>query len=129
MIAPTTSTVPRAVIAGKLGRFDPHGEIAALCRAERPHCLAPEAMLGGQPCTPAADVFGLGCILFVLAFGREPFAEHAGYWVRENVGLAGKRDSVEILPTALQRLIVSCWARDPQARPSALHVAQAVMKM
>ena len=89
---------------------------------------APE-VLDGQRAGPAADLYGLGCVLYLAATGHAPFegASPLAVMQRQAEGrytpLATARPD---LPAPLREGIEALLARDPAARPeSARAVAEA----
>lgn len=90
---------------------------------------APE-LLDGQRAGPAADLYGLGCVLYLAATGRAPF-EAATPLATLQRQIDGRftplKDLRPELPVALCRNIESLIARDPASRPeSARAVAEAM---
>lgn len=104
--------------------------------------MAPEVLLK-EPHSPAADVFALAVTLNEMATGAIPYSDctrdnplahtilEMGYGRQElaaAVAAEGLRPSLppDVLPQ-LAELLVKCWARRPEERPSAAEVA-AVLK-
>lgn len=93
-----------------------------------PGYMAPE-QARGDVVTSAADIFGLGCILFELFYGQcafdgeTPAARFAA--VLESMPAGDPARAGE--DTELARLIERCLAKDPHERPeSAAEIAQAL---
>ncbi|MFI7235842.1 ABC transporter substrate-binding protein [Streptomyces cyaneofuscatus] len=89
-----------------------------------PGYLAPEQASAGPVAGPACDVFSLGCVLVYAATRRRPFGEGspAGVLFRtihEDPDLDG-------VPLALLPLVTACLAKDPEARPTAGEVRDAL---
>jgi serine/threonine-protein kinase PknK len=85
---------------------------------------APEVLRGVRP-SPAADVFSLGATLFTLASGHSAFASDgdplaAVMWRIVNEPAPALPAAV---PSDLADLIAACLAKDPDARPTAVEVA------
>ncbi len=96
-----------------------------------PAYMAPEVAAGG-PATKAADVYGLGTILYVLLTGRPPYA---GATASEVLSKVTTTDPVPVrtlnpaAPPALEAVCRKAMARDPAARyPSAEEVATEVRR-
>jgi eukaryotic-like serine/threonine-protein kinase len=91
--------------------------------------LAPEQAAGGEV-TPAADVYALGAVLYELLAGRPP---HSAETLSEL--LARKRDEPIEPPIAvepsispeLDALVMRCLALEPERRPAASEVEQALV--
>ena len=91
-----------------------------------PEYWSPELALGREN-GAAADLYALGCILFLLLSGRLPFEGED----RLAVGLRRAHDDApslqSLLPDArapVAALVDSLLARDPERRPDATHVAE-----
>lgn len=86
-----------------------------------PSFTAPE-ILGGDPPTPASDVYGLGATLFAILTGHAAYERKAGEQVVAQF-LRITTDPVPDLrdggiPDDVARVIEMAMARDPQERPS-----------
>jgi tRNA A-37 threonylcarbamoyl transferase component Bud32 len=86
-----------------------------------PGYLAPEQVHDDHPVDGRADVFALGCVLFECLTGRPAFvAQHVlallGKILRENP--PALRELVPDAPVALEQLLTSMLAKDPNARPA-----------
>ena len=80
-----------------------------------PGYMSPE-QIEGRPLTPAADVWGLGCVLYEAARGMPAFPEAAQRGraaVRPEPLSGGRR-----LPPAAATIIEACLHPDPAARPT-----------
>jgi serine/threonine protein kinase len=90
------------------------------------HCSrgwsAPEQLLAA-PLTPAADVFGWGCVIGYLAAGVGPFASDTlqGWMLRVRTG----EPDLSGLPDGLDELVHLAVRREPSRRPSAAYLAAA----
>ncbi|MDC0295365.1 protein kinase [bacterium] len=97
--------------------------------------VAPEAVLGGQSLSSQTDIFSLGCVLFRLATGRDPYSDsepQGQSWIipRElseaiDAGVSGE---------PLFRVLAFALAQKPQARfqtvqefENALHAAEVLL--
>jgi hypothetical protein len=93
-----------------------------------PSYLSPEAARA-QPVGPPADVFALGVMLYEVAAGRRPFVAAnpvgviAAILSEEPVPLSRVRATV---PIALDELVQRMLAKEPERRPSAKDVDEAL---
>lgn len=88
-----------------------------------PDAAAPEQILGKRPGT-AADVWGLGGLLFEVAAGRRPFTRSGRPLSAVIQGLRKERPPRGAIgERALDRLVADCLVFDPAARPPAGEVA------
>ena len=80
--------------------------------------MAPELLGGGRHAKPAADIFGLGVVAYVVLTGEHPFPERRtkSADVREAPSLAEKRPD---LPPELIAIVQRALSLDPGARPEA----------
>jgi serine/threonine-protein kinase len=91
--------------------------------AGTPVCMAPEQWRG-EP-VPASDVYSLGCLLYELVTGEQPFAGTVPQLMvahREN-RVARPSWLCARIPAALERLIMRALAKVPAMRPSMAEVA------
>ncbi|MGP3989167.1 protein kinase domain-containing protein [Streptomyces sp. 3N207] len=87
--------------------------------------LAPEHGMGA-PVGPAADVYGLGCVLYELLCGQPPFTGEAGAVASQHIEAAPvppRRLRPEI-PAGVSALVLEMLAKDGTARPTAAQVAE-----
>ncbi|KAL6767795.1 hypothetical protein ACKKBF_B36655 [Auxenochlorella protothecoides x Auxenochlorella symbiontica] len=80
------------------------------------HWCAPETILG-LPCTPQADIFSLGVVMWELATGESP--------IRGGMRLLRSPDEC---PPNIANLVESCWERKPDDRPTATQVVESILK-
>jgi serine/threonine-protein kinase len=81
--------------------------------------LAPEQALG-EDVTPAADVYGLGAVLYQALTGRTPFqAETLVHLLTalQHGAVTPPGELVGGVPPALEEVIMRCLARNPEYRP------------
>ena len=81
--------------------------------------LAPESLLAGK-FSPAADVWGVGCLVVRMLSGKLPYAEHE---MGEEAlhTLVAQQDIHPKLPTCspqMKDFLLKCFARDPSERPT-----------
>jgi serine/threonine protein kinase len=83
---------------------------------------APE-QLRPDPLTPAADVFGWGCVVAALAHGVNPFASATDdEWVEK---VQAETPPLDGVPLGLREMVRASLARDPGNRPRASDLADA----
>jgi serine/threonine protein kinase/Tol biopolymer transport system component len=87
------------------------------------HYMAPE-QIEGREADARTDVFALGCVLYEMVAGQPPFTGESTSAVMRAV-LASEPPPLEGLrtdaPVALQRLIKTCLAKDPEERWQTAH--------
>jgi hypothetical protein len=84
--------------------------------------IAPERIGIGQPPTPAADWYAVGCLLWQLLAGRPPFAVAdplAKLAAHQTRTIDDVREWAPETPTALAELIRDLTQRSPAQRPAA----------
>jgi serine/threonine-protein kinase len=87
--------------------------------AGTPAYVSPEVAAGGDA-GPAADVYGLGGVLYFALTGRPPFdAASSTALLRQHVMVAPEPPSQRLgrpLPAGLERTVLRCLAKDPEHR-------------
>ncbi|WP_433635334.1 protein kinase domain-containing protein [Nocardia sp. CA-120079] len=97
-----------------------------------PAFTAPE-VLGGETATAAADVYGLGATVFCALTGHAAFERRSGEQVVAQFlritsqPVPDLRDSG--IPDDVSAVVESAMNRDPQARPSATEVGEAIRQV
>lgn len=89
--------------------------------AGTPAYMAPETALGGRELDARVDIYGLGCVGYWLltgerVFGGETPMEMVLHHVKSTPVPPSERVPWEI-PEALEQLILSCLAKEPDERP------------
>ena len=78
-------------------------------------------MLGGDPATPASDVYGLGATLHAALAGQAPFAGADGESFAARIGRVMTQPPPDLralgVPAALATVVEAALAKDPAARP------------
>jgi len=95
--------------------------------------LAPE-VFHSQVYDSKADIYSFGLMLWEMWYGKRAFAEFRGSmplvfsWVDE-----GRRpedvEGSKKPPTQWKQLMIRCWKRDPEQRPSANDCNQELTKL
>ncbi|HVT70402.1 MAG TPA: serine/threonine-protein kinase, partial [Trebonia sp.] len=85
--------------------------------------MSPEALSGADP-APAGDVYAVGVTLYELLAGRQPGAGEAGTTTPGQMRNVPPRP--DGIPEPLWRLILSCLEKNPDARPAAAALAEAL---
>ncbi|KOU66799.1 serine/threonine protein kinase [Streptomyces sp. MMG1533] len=89
-----------------------------------PGFLSPEQAQGGRELGPAGDVFSLGCVLAYAATGRPPF----GTGSLDALLFRAVHDAPDLegVPESLAELVAGCLEKDPQLRPTAETLSEAL---
>lgn len=97
---------------------------ATLTSCGTPCWTAPE-VLRNMRYTEKADVYSFGIVLWEMATREDPYRGMPPFQVVFAVGTQKIRPSVpSSCPSGWARLMVDCWAEDPEARPSFDEVIQ-----
>ncbi|HTR52763.1 MAG TPA: serine/threonine-protein kinase [Kofleriaceae bacterium] len=86
-----------------------------------PTYMSPEQCRGAGQVDQRSDVYALGCVLFALIVGQPPFVAAGGgeliaMHLREPAPVPSSR--LPGIPPEIDRLILSCLAKDPAQRPA-----------
>jgi serine/threonine-protein kinase len=86
-----------------------------------PAFIAPEQALGGSPLDGRADIYATGCVAYWLLTGQFVFtADTAVGMLLQHVQAEPAAPSTRTtlpIPEALDRLVLSCLAKEPGRRP------------
>ncbi|XP_047325342.1 serine/threonine-protein kinase EDR1-like [Impatiens glandulifera] len=101
-----------------LSRIKHHTFLSSKSSAGTPEWMAPE-VLRNEPSNEKSDVYSFGVILWELATLRVPWTGLNSMQVVGAVGFQNRHLHImeEIHPLAA-KIILDCWHRDPQSRPS-----------
>lgn len=86
-----------------------------------PEYMSPEQFLG-EVAGPATDLYAIGCMLFEMVTGRQPYAEGRGDFgllleLHRGAPVPSVRRLRPDLPAALEDLVTALLAKSPQQRP------------
>jgi hypothetical protein len=92
---------------------------------------APEQIYPDAPVTGKADIYGLGCTLFDLATGQTPFTGTSMSIAQDQLRANPPRLRLgnDLLPAALEVLVLAMLAKHPADRPAARDVFEALLPM
>ena len=111
------------------------GALPRLTQVDRtvgtPAYMSPEQCLG-QAVTSASDIYSLGCLLYELLTGDVPFLETADAPLRNHhlhsPAPAARTQRADV-PAAVNALVLAMLAKDPQERPAAEAVYEALLPL
>lgn len=89
----------------------------------------PPEILRGERATSASDVFSLGAFLYELTTGEHPFAGETPLDVFEAIECRRVENARSVrtgIPKKIDKVILRMLDRNPEARPSALEVCEAL---
>ncbi|GBC08411.1 hypothetical protein RclHR1_00810003 [Rhizophagus clarus] len=89
--------------------------------------VAPE-VLGGKPYTQAADIYSFGMIMYVVATGKQPFADCAHDEVLAINISRGNRPEIsdQIAPKCYTDLMKRCLDSNPDNRPNSIEIKEMI---
>ena len=83
-----------------------------------PIYMAPE-IYANEEYSTASDVYAFAFIVYEIMTGQEPFKNHSIMQIMNKVTKEGARPQIgDDLPDAYRELIETCWAQEPNERPS-----------
>jgi eukaryotic-like serine/threonine-protein kinase len=86
-----------------------------------PAFMPPEVALGEGPIDGRTDIYAFGCVAYGLLTGKRPFGGNAMQMVVDHVRTPPtppSRRSAQAIPDSLERLVLRCLEKDPDARPA-----------
>lgn len=84
-----------------------------------PHWMAPELLTGDSAYTSKVDVYAYGVVLWEIACGQLPYHGMDPAQIVARVLMHNARPLIpDTVGGALRALIVECWDRNPDARPT-----------
>lgn len=112
-----------------LSRFKANTFISSKSVAGTPEWMAPE-FLRGEPSNEKSDVFSFGVILWELVTMKQPWAELGPAQVVGAVAFQNRKLTIpQTTSPMLASLIESCWADDPNERPSFASIVETLKKL
>jgi serine/threonine-protein kinase len=128
-------------VARKVGEPDFHAERLETVRVSvdgtgtldgqivgTPIYMAPEQFLGAAGCVgKAADVWGLGAMLYEILVGRPPYSSRVKARAQGPIRPVASTDE-EGMPVGIPELCMRMLSRDPQERPGAAAVADELVR-
>ena len=89
--------------------------------------VAPE-VLRGRPYTYAADIYSFGMIMYSVATGKQPFADHAHDEILASNICSGIRPEIDEqnAPKCYVDLMKKCWNSEPNDRPNSIEIEKSI---
>ncbi|MGX5185847.1 bifunctional serine/threonine-protein kinase/ABC transporter substrate-binding protein [Streptomyces avermitilis] len=115
---------PRLIDFGVARNFEDTALTSTGVVVGTPGFLPPEQARGGRNPGPAGDVFSLGCVLAFAATGRLPFG--TGSIDALLYRTVHDAPDLEGVPAELAEVVSSCLERDPELRPTAEALSEAL---
>jgi serine/threonine protein kinase len=90
--------------------------------------IAPEVMEGNHY-TQAANIYSFGMMMYVIATGKQPFADCAHDEVLAKSICKGNRPEIneKIAPKCYIDLMERCWNSNPDNRPNSIEIKEKIM--
>lgn len=86
-----------------------------------PAYIAPEAALGARALDARVDIYGLGCVAYWLLTGERVFTGRTAMEVLlhhvKTPPVPPSQRASQAIPGTLETLVLSCLAKEPDARP------------
>ncbi|XVF39660.1 hypothetical protein PTKIN_Ptkin01aG0051200 [Pterospermum kingtungense] len=112
-----------------LSRFKADTFISSKSVAGTPEWMAPE-FLRGEPSNEKSDVYSFGVILWEFITMQQPWSGLGPAQVVGAVAFQNRRLTIPPnTPPKLAALMESCWADDPDQRPSFANIVEALKKL
>ncbi|XP_028802177.1 serine/threonine-protein kinase CTR1 isoform X2 [Neltuma alba] len=112
-----------------LSRFKANTFVSSKSVAGTPEWMAPE-FLRGEPSNEKSDVYSFGVILWELVTMQQPWS---GLSPAQVVGAVAFQNRRLVIPPntspKLSSLMESCWANDPNERPSFANIVDSLKKL
>ncbi len=116
----SASGEPQLADFGLAGPLEGRGELTRTGQVVgTPAYLAPELLAGSAPASPAADVYGLGAVLYFCLTGRAPFVADSTAALLHHVATAdpvSPRLLQPGVPRDLETICLKCLGKSPAAR-------------
>lgn len=117
LIKNTRNTYKAKIIDFGLSEIMTQMDACTTSRAGTPKYSAPELLAETSTMSYRTDVYSLGLLLWSVFSGKKRFCDVSNKTYKQKV-MAGERPEItEDTPAPLAKLLLSCWAQDPNARP------------